>query len=174
MEIDFCCQLGDTIDSCLWGLLVLPCTSWPRSSQLYEMACWIFICNISYKTTLCEVRVLSWTCGIFLIIVATMSYCFPQSQNALILELRGRDVRASFITVQSNPLEKHFLSSLKSWAQWIWKVLVHKDLSIIDWKAQKSFNHNQIKLIRLITWTTALSNSMKLWPWVGSPKTDGS
>ena len=30
-------------------------------------------------------------------------------------------------------------------------------------RGQKDENHNHIKLINMITWTTALSNSMKLW-----------
>ena len=43
----------------------------------------------------------------------------------------------------------------------------HKPLILIHQRFRQNENHNHRKLIKLITWTIALSNSMKLWamPW---------
>ena len=43
----------------------------------------------------------------------------------------------------------------------------HKPLILITQRTDKMKNHNHRKWIKLITWTTALSNSIKVWamPW---------
>ena len=46
---------------------------------------------------------------------------------------------------------------------------------LLHQRAGRLKNHNHRKLTNLITWTTALSNSMKLWAMpFGPPKMDGS
>ena len=48
-------------------------------------------------------------------------------------------------------------------------------ISLLPSEGEQNVNHSHRKLTKLITWTTALSNSMKLWAMpCRSPRTDGS
>ena len=49
----------------------------------------------------------------------------------------------------------------------------HKPLILLHHRAARLKNHNHRKLTNLITWTTALSNSMKLWAMPCKATQDG-
>ena len=75
---------------------------------------------------------------------------------------------------QSHPSTKNWIKSLLSMAPCIRTRLsfphsqslpirtIHKPLILMS-ECRQNENHNHRKLIKLVTWTTTLSNSMKLW-----------
>ena len=52
---------------------------------------------------------------------------------------------------------------LTSWFRLLGEITTTSDVHDMPSEGRQNENHNHRKLIKLITWTTALSNSMKLW-----------
>ena len=67
--------------------------------------------------------------------------------------------------------ELQFWSSCRRWVQIL--LLCHLSTYPYPSEGKQKENHNHSKLMRLITWITALSNSMKLWPMLCRATQDG-